>query len=91
MILVIVAGVALSPLTGPAALSGAWPGDLRWHAGAGGLGAVGGADLVWAGQAARAGGPQVDRPGFRGGRDLWEGWGSWYQGRHCPLSCGNAR
>jgi hypothetical protein len=32
----------------------------------------------------------VDRPGFRGGYDLWEGWGSWYRGRHFPLSCGNA-
>src|SRR6266487_4843512 len=31
----------------------------------------------------------LDRPGFRGGCDLWEGWGSWNRGSHSPQSCGN--
>jgi hypothetical protein len=30
-------------------------------------------------------------PGFCGGRDFWESWGSWHQGSVIPLSCGNAR
>jgi chitin disaccharide deacetylase len=33
----------------------------------------------------------LDRPGFLGGRDLWEGWGSWYPGSRIPLSCGNGQ
>jgi hypothetical protein len=33
----------------------------------------------------------VDRPGFLGGCDLWEGWGSWYPGSRIPLSCGNGQ
>jgi hypothetical protein len=32
---------------------------------------------------------RLDRPGFLGGYDLWEGWGSWYPGIRIPLSCGN--
>jgi hypothetical protein len=34
---------------------------------------------------------RLDRPGFLGGRDLWEGWGSWYPGSRIPLSCGNGQ
>jgi hypothetical protein len=33
----------------------------------------------------------VERPGFLGGCDLWEGWGSWYPGSSIPLSCGNGQ
>ena len=32
---------------------------------------------------------QVEHPGFLGGRDLWEGGGSWCRGSRIPLSCGN--
>ena len=32
---------------------------------------------------------RVEHPGFLGGRDLWEGWGSWCRGSRIPLSCGN--
>jgi hypothetical protein len=34
---------------------------------------------------------EVDCPGFLGGCDLWEGWGSWYPGSRIPLSCGNGQ
>ncbi len=33
----------------------------------------------------------VDRPGFLGGCDLWEGRDSWHLGRRTPRSCGNER
>jgi hypothetical protein len=33
----------------------------------------------------------LDCPGFLGGCDLWEGWGSWYPGSRIPLSCGNGQ
>jgi transposase len=33
----------------------------------------------------------LDRPGFLGGCDLWESWGSWHHGNRIPRSCGNAR
>ena len=33
----------------------------------------------------------LDRPGFLGGCDLWESWGSWHHGRRIPLSCGNGQ
>jgi hypothetical protein len=33
----------------------------------------------------------VDCPGFFGGCDLWESWGSWYPGSRIPLSCGNGQ
>jgi hypothetical protein len=33
----------------------------------------------------------LERPGFLGGCDLWEGWGSWYPGSSIPLSCGNGQ
>ena len=36
-------------------------------------------------------GPTVSRPGFLGGRDFWESWGSWRQGSSTPPSCGNVR
>jgi DDE_Tnp_1-associated len=32
---------------------------------------------------------RLEHPGFLGGRDLWEGWGSWCRGSRIPLSCGN--
>src|ERR1017187_2619610 len=28
----------------------------------------------------------LDRPGFLGGRDLWEGWGSWYPDGYLKLN-----
>jgi hypothetical protein len=34
---------------------------------------------------------ELDCPGFLGGCDLWEGWGSWYPGSRIPLSCGNGQ
>ena len=33
----------------------------------------------------------LDHPGFLGGCDLWESWGSWHHGRRTLRSCGNAR
>ena len=33
----------------------------------------------------------VSRPGFLGGCDFWESWGSWHQGSGTPPSCGNAQ
>jgi hypothetical protein len=33
----------------------------------------------------------MEHPGFLGGCDLWEGWGSWQAGSRIPLNCGNGQ
>ena len=33
----------------------------------------------------------LSRPGFLGGCDFWESWGSWHHGSSTPPSCGNVR
>ena len=33
----------------------------------------------------------MSRPGFLGGCDFWESWGSWRHGSSTPPSCGNVR
>jgi hypothetical protein len=48
-------------------------------------------DPVAAGDAITALRRYLEHPGFLGGRDLWEGWGSWYPGSSIPLSCGNGQ
>ncbi|MFY9778174.1 MAG: hypothetical protein WAK28_26705 [Trebonia sp.] len=57
------------------------------------IGATGAREVVvWELRMREAAGlDKVGHPGFLGGRDLWESWGSWHHGSRIPRSCGNAR
>ncbi len=89
--------VATDVLTGTEGVGGPAPSHLYWAA----SGSIWEANLdgtnpqvIVTGQHDPAGvavNASLSRPGFLGGHDFWESWGSWCHGSSTPLSCGNVR